>query len=96
VSIRTLPDRSTFVTLAGNTTAAKLKFAQAVQSAESIGAQAFTLRAASDFAALLLDEGQRVAARETLEPCFSRFTEGFGTRDLRRAQFLLQAATLDA
>ena len=40
-------------------------------------------------ARLRLDQGRGVEGREILHPVFSRFTEGFGSTDVREARELL-------
>jgi tetratricopeptide (TPR) repeat protein len=61
----------------------------AVQLAESQGAQAFQLRAATSLARLLAEQGTRREARDLLARIYGRFTEGFHAPDLLEARELL-------
>jgi predicted ATPase len=47
------------------------------------------LRTATSFARLQRDRGDASAARDVLRPIYGRFTEGFGTADLKAASLLL-------
>jgi len=47
------------------------------------------LRCATGLARLWRAEGRTKRARELLAPVYGRFTEGFGTADLRAAKTLL-------
>jgi len=49
------------------------------------------LRAAISFAELRRGQGRIVEARDLLMPVYQRFTEGFGSADLRAAESLLKA-----
>ena len=51
------------------------------------------LRTATSLARLYRRQGQRVAARDALEPVYNRFKEGFGTVDLKVANALLSEVT---
>ena len=51
--------------------------------------KAYELRAATDLALLLGEEGRREEARELLAPLYGWFTEGFDTADLKDAKALL-------
>ena len=53
------------------------------------GALSWELRSATSLAQLYLDNCDADAALETISPVFARFTEGFGTTDLRNATALL-------
>lgn len=63
---------------------------QSLELSRTQGALGWELRAATDLAALLVGRGLRQPAKEILEPTYSRFTEGFGTADLRAAERLLE------
>jgi predicted ATPase len=52
-------------------------------------AKMYELRAATDCARLLRDQGRVKEARALLQPVHAWFTEGFDTRDLREAKSLL-------
>ncbi|KRC06047.1 hypothetical protein ASE23_27670 [Rhizobium sp. Root73] len=54
--------------------------------ANNMGARSVTLRAASDPAALLLDQSRFDERHQMHEPIYIRFTEGFELRDLHRAE----------
>ena len=49
----------------------------------------FELRAATTLARLLSSTGKRSEARTVLEEVYGRFTEGFGTADLKSARALM-------
>jgi predicted ATPase len=66
-------------------------FARAKELASGQGALAWELRAATNLARLLHDQGRSEEARDTLQPVYRRFTEGFATADLRLAKALLDA-----
>jgi predicted ATPase len=57
--------------------------------ARSQHAKAYELRAAMDLARLWGDQSKRQQARDLLAPVYGWFTEGFDTRDLKRAKALL-------
>jgi tetratricopeptide (TPR) repeat protein len=54
-------------------------------------AKSWELRSATTLAQLLVERGQRDAARDVLAPTYDWFTEGLETRDLARARTLLQS-----
>jgi class 3 adenylate cyclase/tetratricopeptide (TPR) repeat protein len=54
-------------------------------------AKSWELRSSTTLAQLLLERGQRDAARELLRPIYNWFTEGFDTHDLRAARDVLEA-----
>jgi predicted ATPase len=66
--------------------AAGQSFSAALRSAHRQGALALELRAALSLARLRVTEGRRSSARQILAPVYDRFTEGFGTADLRAAR----------
>jgi len=49
------------------------------------------LRAATSLALLWRDQGRLAEAMALLRPVYDRFTEGFGTADLKAAKALLDA-----
>jgi tetratricopeptide (TPR) repeat protein len=53
------------------------------------GARSLELRAAVSLARLKRDTSERIASRDLLAGIYDRFTEGFGTRDLKEAKALL-------
>jgi predicted ATPase len=68
---------------------AEASFRKAVAVAREQGAQSWELRAATSLARLLARQGKREEARGLLAPVYGRFTEGFGTADLKEAKSLL-------
>jgi predicted ATPase len=64
-------------------------FAEALRSARRRQMKAYELRAATDLARLLGEQGRREEARELLAPLYGWFTEGFDTADLKKAAVLL-------
>ena len=73
----------------GAAAAAKDHFQQALDWARQQGALSWELRAATSLARLLRDRDRIGEARDLLTPVYGRFTEGFGTADLRTAKQLL-------
>jgi hypothetical protein len=69
--------------------AAKDLFFGAVHLAEQQGALAWQLRAAMSLARLKLQNDRNLAARQSLQSVYRKFTEGFGTGDLISAKQLL-------
>jgi predicted ATPase len=70
---------------------AEHRFLAALGLARRQGALALELRAALSLARLRVTEGRRDEARRILMPIYDRFTEGFGTVDLRAARGMLVA-----
>jgi predicted ATPase len=66
-------------------------FRQALDWARRQGALSWELRAATSLARLLRDRDRIREARDLLAPIYERFTEGFGTADLREARRLIDA-----
>ena len=64
---------------------------QALDWAGCDGTLAWELRAAISLARLRRDQGQQAGARDLLASVCDRFTEGFGTADLREAKRLIDA-----
>jgi predicted ATPase/DNA-binding winged helix-turn-helix (wHTH) protein len=71
--------------------AAEDHFRQALDWARQQGALSWELRAATSLARLLRDRDRIGEARDLLAPIYERFTEGFGTADLREAKRLIDA-----
>jgi predicted ATPase len=69
--------------------AAQQLYTEALECARLQGALSWELRAASSLARLWLSTGRAADARALLEPVRNRFTEGFGTMDLKSADELL-------
>jgi predicted ATPase len=70
---------------------AEQSFSAALCLARRQGALALELRAALSLARLRVTEGRDDEARRILTPVYYRFTEGFGTTDLRAARGMLEA-----
>lgn len=66
-------------------------FSRALAVAREQGARFWELRAATSLARLQRDQGRRGEGRELLVSVYGRFTEGFGTADLREAKRLIDA-----
>ena len=64
-------------------------FERALAVARKQQAKSWELRAAMSVARIWRDQGRRDEARDLLAPLFGWFTEGFDTRDLKEAKFLL-------
>ncbi|MCK1296621.1 AAA family ATPase [Bradyrhizobium sp. 24] len=62
---------------------------RALSTARSQRARTLELRAATDLAALWIDQGRRDEALNVLAPIYASFTEGFDTQDLKQAKALL-------
>jgi predicted ATPase len=66
-------------------------FRKALDKARRQEALSWELRAATSLARLLRDRDRIGEARDLLAPIYGRFTEGFGTADLREAKRLIDA-----
>jgi predicted ATPase len=75
----------------GAAAAAEGHFRQALNLARRQGALSWELRAATNLARLLSDQGRSVDAIALLQPVYDQFTEGFDTADLKAAKALLNA-----
>lgn len=64
-------------------------FRTSLDLARKQGAGSYALRAATDLAALVADQGHRKEAETLLRQTYDRFTEGFGTADLTAAADLM-------
>ena len=64
-------------------------FRRALDSARRQGALSWELRVATSSARLLRDQGRSAEGKALLRPVLDRFTEGFGTADLKAAKALL-------
>jgi predicted ATPase/DNA-binding winged helix-turn-helix (wHTH) protein len=71
------------------TAAAEKCFTQALEVARQQGAPFWELRTAMSLARLKESQNRRSDARKILQPVVAKFTEGFGTADLRDARTLL-------
>jgi predicted ATPase/DNA-binding winged helix-turn-helix (wHTH) protein len=72
---------------------AESHFRRALDLARQQGALSWELRAATSLARLWREQARSKEARELLAPVYDRFTEGFGTADLRAARSLLDELT---
>ena len=70
---------------------AEEQFRQALDWARRQGALSYELRAATSLARLLGGDGRPAEAEAVLRPVYDRFTEGFGTADLKTARAVLDA-----
>ena len=70
---------------------AELCLLQSLDWSRRQGARAWELRAATDLATLLADQGRAASGRALLQPVFEQFTEGAETADLKTAEQLLAA-----
>ena len=66
-------------------------FRQAVEAARQDGTLSWQLRAALSLARLCRDQGRADEARHLVASVYGRFSEGFGTADLREAKRLIDA-----
>jgi len=71
--------------------AAEEHFLQSLDWARRQGALSWELRGATSLARLWHAQGRTPEARELLAPVYGRFTEGYGTADVRAAKALLDA-----
>jgi len=71
--------------------AAEELFGQAIEWARRQEALSWELRAATSVARLWHQQARTEPAHEILAPVYGRFTEGFGTADLRAAKALLDS-----
>jgi predicted ATPase/DNA-binding winged helix-turn-helix (wHTH) protein len=76
--------------ISGREQDAENRFRSAFDMARQQGALSWELRAATSLARLWQTQGRRDDARNILRRTFSRFSEGFGTADLRQASLLLE------
>jgi predicted ATPase len=75
--------------LQGDLPAAQACFHRALEITRRQKAKSYELRAATSYARLLCERGEREAARSLLVEVYGWFTEGFDTGDLRSAATLL-------
>jgi predicted ATPase len=68
---------------------AEAYFENALAVARKQQAKSFELRTAVSVARFWRDQGKRNEARDLLTPIYGWFTEGFETRDLKKAKVLL-------
>jgi predicted ATPase len=70
---------------------AEAHFERALAVARARQAKSWELRAAMSIARLWRDRGKRDEARDLLAPVYGWFTQGFDTRDVKKAKALLDA-----
>jgi ATP/maltotriose-dependent transcriptional regulator MalT len=70
---------------------AEVQLQASIECARRQQARSWELRSSKTLAELLMECGQRDAARQLLSPIYDWFTEGLDTRDLKAAQTLLEA-----
>ena len=73
----------------GETGPAEELLIASMEHARRQGALGWELRTANSLARFYMDRLEPIKARTVLAPVYSRFTEGFSTRDLLEARFLL-------
>jgi predicted ATPase len=69
-------------------------FREAIGKAAKMLARSLELRAACDLAAMFIKQKRESTAATLLGPIYERFSEGHGTKDMRRAAALLEAANI--
>ena len=74
----------------GNTDEAEALFQLAVNISQEVKLPMFELRAALRLSSLWQGQNKNGQATELLQAAYGKFTEGFGTHDLKRAQTLLE------
>ena len=75
----------------GAVSAAETKLQRSLELARQQAALSWELRTALSFARLRIGQDRVGDAQELLAPVFSKFTEGFGTSDLRSARAILES-----
>ena len=75
----------------GAVSAAETKLQRSLELARQQAALSWELRTASTFARLRIRQDRPSDARELLAPVYGKFTEGFGTLDLRSARAILES-----
>jgi predicted ATPase len=75
----------------GAVSAAETKLQRSLELARQQAALSWELRTALSFARLRIRQDRLGDAQELLAPVYSKFTEGFGTSDLRSARAILES-----
>ena len=70
---------------------AEAQLRASIDRARQQQAKSWELRSSTTLAELLVERGQRDAARELLAPIYNWFTEGFDTHDLKAAREMLES-----
>jgi len=91
VAAEVLRLRGNLLAVGGRPQEAQAKLRQALAVAQQQGARLFALRAATDLARLLSQDGNHGEAAAVLRPIYDSFTEGFDAPDLMRAATMLAA-----
>jgi len=86
VAVDARPGRQTHITAA-----AEQHFRRAIDWARRQGALSWELRAATSLARLRLEQDRGHEAKALLQPVYNRFTEGFGTADLKAVKTVLDS-----
>jgi len=82
--------RGDLLAAAGQSDSALSCFEAALQTARAQGARMLELRAATSYARLLADRGDRGSANDLMASIYNWFTEGFDTEELHGARTLLE------
>jgi class 3 adenylate cyclase/tetratricopeptide (TPR) repeat protein len=69
---------------------AEASFRKAIAMARALQAKSWELRTATSYARLMREQGRVSEARDLLAPVYAWFTEGFDTKDLKKAKALLE------
>ncbi len=77
-----------------NVAAAKDCFLRSLERARAQGAMSWELRTALSLARLERSQGRTSEARQLLQGIYERFSEGFGSSDLKRAKLILEELNL--
>jgi class 3 adenylate cyclase len=78
------------LSLKGDTDSAERSYLASLDWARHQQAKSWELRTAMSYARLMREQRRTGEAYELLAPIYARFTEGFGTRDLKDAKALLE------
>jgi predicted ATPase len=76
----------------GAASSAETKLQRSLDLARQQAALSWELRTALSFARLRIGQERLTEAQDLLGPVYSKFTEGFGTSDLRAARAILESS----
>ena len=85
----TLRIKGWLLSLKGDPAGAERSYIVSLDWARTQQAKSWELRTATSYARLLRDQGRAREARDLLAPVYGWFTEGFATKDLKKAKALL-------